>query len=264
MPSAQIWATCLRSLALVSHARPQELMSEHDELYQGIEAYRFLLEVVCGLHSPIVGETEVFGQFKIFSEHYLKHAPQSAAFIQRVLSDAKRIRTKHLTGLGTQSYGSWIRKALTAQSVHILGGGQLVQEILPYVKKAEGREVHIHVRSPGKINYHAGPVRSLKAAHPKSGALIVAAPMSPTEIQAWWGASAHPEQLFDLRDNSHSDPLHLSESRFHLQDIFRQIEAAKNRLLPQVSRAREAISARTEELKKFAQIRPQGWDDLCA
>src|SRR4051794_17953925 len=75
-----VWATCLRSLAF--GGTPET----GDEYYLQGEAYRFLLEVVCGLKSPIVGETEVFGQFKVFSQEWVKREPKRASLIQKLLS----------------------------------------------------------------------------------------------------------------------------------------------------------------------------------
>src|SRR5215831_12199098 len=84
------------------------------EIFRGREAYRFLLEVVCGLNSPIVGETAVMGQFKEFSQHAKFPTTSWGAFLRRITSnlmmDAKRIRHDHLQGIGSQSYGSLVRQ----------------------------------------------------------------------------------------------------------------------------------------------------------
>ena len=60
-----VWRTCVRQVAFVDDpaAIPQGVAAWHDEA-----AYAHLLEVVCGLHSPIVGETEVLHQFKVFAD----------------------------------------------------------------------------------------------------------------------------------------------------------------------------------------------------
>ncbi len=62
---AVVWRTCVRQVAFVDEptAIPQGVPAWHDEA-----AYAHLLEVVCGLHSPIVGETEVLHQFKVFAD----------------------------------------------------------------------------------------------------------------------------------------------------------------------------------------------------
>ena len=57
-------ATCVREIAFVDSraAVPSGATILHDE-----DAYAHLLEVICGLDSPMVGETEVLHQFKVFA-----------------------------------------------------------------------------------------------------------------------------------------------------------------------------------------------------
>ncbi len=149
--SVPVWATCLRSLAFAKDLSDIELQEE-DAIYAGEEAYAFLLEITCGLHSPIVGETEVFGQFKNFVPHWLAAQPDHTALAKRLLTDAKNLRAKHLSKLGNQSYGSWLRKNVSTEDVHVLGGGHLAKEILPYLAK-QGKNVTLHVRDPAKWTF---------------------------------------------------------------------------------------------------------------
>lgn len=256
-----MWATCLRSLAFVKS--PAAVVTEpQDGIYLGAKAYQFLLEVVCGLHSPIVGETEVFGQFKIFMIEWLKAQPEYAALAQRVLSDAKNLRSKHLSKLGNQSYGSWLRKKVKADEVHILGGGQLVREVLPYLNK-QGKTVSVHVRNASKVDFHTGTVNEICKRGFTAGALVIAAPMSAAEIEKWLG-DRHPTQIFDLRDDSCTDSLRRDCEHHGLKAIFNQIEENKSKLLPVIARVRADIVACTDKLIAQVLVRPQGWDDLCA
>lgn len=259
--AAPVWATCLRSLAFVKS--PAEVVTEaHDEVYVGPKAYVFLLEIICGLHSPIVGETEVFGQFKNFMAHWLSHQPEHSGLAQRVLADAKALRSRHLSRLGNQSYGSWLRKNVKTTDVHILGGGHLVREVLPYLTK-QGKNVTVHVRDPRKVDFHSGSVQQINRQAFTGGALIVAAPMSAAEIGEWLKDQT-PEQIFDLRDNSCTDVIAKAPEHHGLKAIFKQIEENKTKLLPVVEKVRTEISALTNKLTSQALIRPQGWDDLCA
>jgi glutamyl-tRNA reductase len=100
------------------------------QTYFGRDAYQFLLEVICGLHSPLVGENAVMGQFRQFRN--AAQFPNTAwgKFLRKVttdvLVDARQVRHRHLEGLGSQSYGSLIRKHLKGQSsVAVLGAGSL-------------------------------------------------------------------------------------------------------------------------------------------
>ena len=257
-----VWATCLRSLAFVSPVQGAVLEQAHDEKYVGKAAYQFLLEVVCGLHSPIVGETEVFGQFKLFMAEWLKIQPQYAVLAQRILSDAKSLRSEFLSGLGNQSYGSWLRKNLKENTLHIIGGGHLVREVLPYLTK-QGKKVVLHVRNPGKVDFFEGEIRRIDENAFSEGALIIAAPLTSVEIEKWLGGQ-QASQVFDLRDNSCSDKVQSAFESHGLKDIFQQIEENKIRLVPLVETVRGEIALRAEKLAATAVVRPQGWDDICA
>jgi len=258
---APVWSTCLRSLAFVK--TPAAIRTEEiDEVYTRGHAYQFLLEVVCGLHSPIVGETEVFGQFKLFMNQWLKVNPECTGLAQKILSDAKLLRSKHLSNLGNQSYGSWLRKNVKTNSVHILGGGQLVREVLPYLNK-QGKDVALHVRDPRKIDFHTGTVKPIEAFAFTEGALVIAAPMAATEIEKWLGGK-YPTQIFDLRDNSCTDRLQRDCEHHGLRAIFNQIEQNKTRLQPVIERVSTEIMNCAEKIATQALVRPQGWDDLCA
>jgi glutamyl-tRNA reductase len=257
-PGVAVWATCLRSLAFCSNL-PAEA---GDEVYTQDAAYRFLLEVACGLKSPIVGETEVFGQFKIFVQEWLKLEPRHAGLVQRILSDAKAIRSAYLMNMGVQSYGSWVRGQLIAKRVHILGAGQLVNEIYPYLAKQE-REVLLHMRDPTKVV--AAPKCAISERGFDGGVLIVAAPMSAAEIQNWLGDKV-PSQFIDLRDTSNTDPVKFSAPvKTHLlRDIFSEIEKTKELLLPRLENVQREIRECSMRAATQSLIRPQGWEDLCA
>lgn len=254
-----LWSTCLRSLAFAPCERIEP--SGDDQVFTHQAAYRFLLEIVCGLHSPVAGETEVFGQFKIFAQEWAQREPWRASLIQAILNDAKSIRTRHLSNLGTQSYGGWVRKKLISRRIHVIGGGMLAREILPYLSK-QNREVVLHVRDPRKVDFFAGEVRNLDEKAFDHGAVIVAAPLAAVDIRAWL-ESRVPEQLFDLRCDSHTDLVQEGHS-FLLQDVFSQIQNTKSLLGPKLESVRLEILARSVKVAERFLLRPQGWDDICA
>ncbi len=255
-PCFPVWTTCLRSLAFT---RCDAMGLEGtDQYFEREDAYRFLLEVICGLHSPILGETEVFGQFKNFAREWVKLDPSRMMVVQSLLSDAKFIRAKHLAHLGHQSYGSWVRKNLRAHEVHILGSGHMVSEILPYVQKAVAKSV-LHVREKSRIEGFETHLMQAKAFG--DGALLIAAPLSSQVITEWLNGKV-PRQIFDLRDNSSQDPL--AQADFKLADIFADLEATKSRLQPILGEVRQEIEQCSAKFFLKPLIRPQGWDDLCA
>jgi hypothetical protein len=137
------FATCLRHIVIGDADKlevTREFLNGEDSVLFGEAAYRFLLQVICGLHSPLVGETEVYGQFKqAVATFPLPTTPvgkQLERLFQSLLADAKKIREAHLQDLGSQSYGSLLRRELKGLSrIRILGAGHLVQEILPWLSK---------------------------------------------------------------------------------------------------------------------------------
>src|SRR5262245_2537883 len=138
------WQTCLRCISFLhrSEQGPQISSGKHGlEIYRGREAYEFLLEVICGLHSPLVGENAVMGQFRKFRTSGAFPGTTWGKFLRDLttdlLVDARQVRHHHLQNLGSQSYGSLIRKHLKGQSsVAVLGAGSLAREILPWLTEA--------------------------------------------------------------------------------------------------------------------------------
>src|SRR5262249_3667601 len=141
------WQTCLRRILILNSKDNRELVEAVEtgtlvpptvEVFHGQDAYRFLLEVVCGLNSPIVGETAVMGQFKEFLLHAKFPSTPWGSFLRDLSSnlmiDAKRIRHTHLQGLGSQSYGSLVRQNVKGlPAVAVLGAGKVAREILPWL-----------------------------------------------------------------------------------------------------------------------------------
>ncbi len=261
-PNPLVWETCLRSIAFTGDPQKVNLESA-DELFVNHHAFEFLLEIICGLHSPIVGETEVFGQFKNFAKEWQRIEPQRARLIQRLFADAKEIRSRFLCGVGTQSYGGWLKRNMRARRIHILGGGQLAQEIAPYLLKSSD-SLMLHVRSPEKVSVKGACVRGLSAKAFDGGGVVIAAPMTAVQIQTWFDG-IKPKEIFDLRAESAADPLTVSCERVHaLGDVFAEIEQTRARLLPIIDQVKREISARGERLAQQFVVRPQGWDDICA
>lgn len=66
---AAIFGTCLRKIFFCEEVdlhQYLDALKPEDQILRGEKAISLLLEILCGLHSPIVGETQVFGQFKQF------------------------------------------------------------------------------------------------------------------------------------------------------------------------------------------------------
>jgi glutamyl-tRNA reductase len=279
--------TCLRQIAIVDSEAAANLTNQlgpEDEVFRGPDAYQFLLEVICGLRSPLVGETEVSGQFKLAVAAFAVPAnpwgQQIKRMFQNLFEDAKRIRQKHLVDLGSQSYGSVLRREFkrlpTVKTIHVLGAGHLVQEILPWIAK-DGIQVHVHCRNPEKARSEIGK-QTVVAVHSleetvsfKNGdAFVVAAPVTAEWIRSWIGAVADqsPEVIADLRADSHEDRLvgHSAlECRvIDLKQVFNHISETQAHLEARKEAALKAIGAAVHERNCYVEYRPFGWEDVCA
>ncbi len=269
-----LWATCLRQIKILPEGAKVESLPT-DVVFRGEKAYQFLLEVICGLHSPLAGETEVLGQFKDFVANVDYQAKPELRFFREISTqlflDAKKVRTKYLKGLGSQSYGSLARRWLaTEENIHVLGAGRLVQDILPWLVKSKVR-VSLYVRSPEKViaadwfKSFLGKVDvydfSLK--QPEQGGVIVCAPLSAEQIKNWMGA-ARISRILDLRGESELDPITGPAIVQGLQQAFQKIESNRDRVSDLSKKALEEIRELAAQVSQSQKVRPFGWDDLCA
>lgn len=279
-----LWSTCLRSLVFGFGDCLDPVQGEY-QVYQGQAAYQFCLEVACGLHSPIIGETEVFGQFKKLIRNYpfkKSYTDQNLkGILEGVCKDAKKVRQSHLLNMGSQSYGSLVRRLIHPQEeVHILGSGHLAEKMLPWIKKVTSR-IHVHCRNPIKVTTEQRGFQDTQL-HPLqrecitqplsgtlvsgtlvSGTLIIAAPMASQELLEWIG-DIYPRSIIDLRGESQRDPLPSSLPMKSLHELFSEIEENRESLSTCVREAQMAINHLTLKWEKRIKIHPFGWDDICA
>ncbi|MDX2031702.1 MAG: hypothetical protein SF339_13590 [Blastocatellia bacterium] len=272
------WETCLRQVAFLhraEHARAGA-GAAGDEIYCGHEAYRFVLEVICGLHSPMVGETEVMGQFREFSRRAEFPNTSWGAFLRRfageALTDARRVRSGHLRGVGSQSYGSLARRYLRRlPGVVFLGAGQLAKEMLPWLAgEAEVTVVNRNPRSAEALRQAHPQIRlvGLEAPAPcaaREAGLIVAAPLRATEIEAWViRQPARFVRTLDLRGESGADPVDLPGEVLDLGGFFRLLDEERHRARGAARDAGQEIKRLAERRLRQMECRPFGWEDLCA
>ncbi len=305
------WDTCLRTVAIFPDHPDFDLpRNSSTEVLAGEVAYEKLLELICGLHSPMVGETEVFGQFKeavqkfqssesVLTSSTISTKVHASAFHQAfrawangLLEDAKLIRRTHLQDLGSQSYGSLVRRELRdigSASISILGAGRLVADILPWISKRTDRtsnHITVHCRDQAKalhaLRGYIAPGASLLleglldpqtiAAKPLAShlpsVLLIAAPMSGSEIKQWVAKSGRKFDLvLDLRSDSAIDAVEfphgsLSGRYVSLEEFFRTINDTKAAASKRREVALLAVRGRLQEREAMAYHRPFGWDDV--
>lgn len=137
-------STCQRTLILsFEHINlTQEQQQSIIESKVGKEAYGYLLEIICGLKSKLLGENEIVGQFKTAYKQYMSIENKDSrliAIIEKLFKDAKEIRSSYLTGLGQKTYSCIARKQIVSKhkacSVLIIGSGQLAEDLINQFKK---------------------------------------------------------------------------------------------------------------------------------
>src|SRR5690606_35521963 len=136
-----ILKTCQRTV-IVSLEAHSDLLNNCTHVNQGTEAYRYLLEVICGLKSKLVGENEIVGQFKDAYKAYLQNGNRDnrlISILEKLFKDAKEIRSQYLVGLCQKTYSSIARKHIVgkqnAKQVLILGSGSLAEDLINQFKK---------------------------------------------------------------------------------------------------------------------------------
>ena len=280
------WQTCLRRIlflnrfensALIEAAENDALFSGSVEVYRGREAFGFLLEVICGLNSPLLGETAVMGQFREFCAHAkFVDTPWGwflRQFTANVLVDAKRVRHEHLQGIGSQSYGSLVRQHVTGMpTVAVLGAGKLAREILPWLIGKTSARLFYRNWQHAKDLLHEYPELLLdQYANDDAGwqqeetGLVIAAPLKASQVEDWVRLQSTTfSKCLDLRGDAAADPITLPIPVIKLSELFDALRAERERLEVRVEAARAAIKLLVQRQTLQAQFRPFGWEDLCA
>jgi glutamyl-tRNA reductase len=266
---APTWRTCLREISFSNGAATDRSSSGSARQLTEGEAYRVLLEILCGLQSPMVGETQVLGQFKAFLATLGRDQAWLGRIGQRLLGDAREVRTKYLQGLGSRSYGSAVRRYLAAgRHAVLIGTGKLAQEVLPFLAD-DGRTVDHWGRREDAASSNAGVTyRTLDQIDDTivadAAVLIIAAPV-PSDVVARVAARyCALLSVIDLRAEFTRDPLHVAAPIISLQDLFAQMDAANLFASRHVEVARVDIARRSRQFEFRDELRPFGWDDLCA
>lgn len=264
-PGVPVWRTCLREVLFSPAA--ESFGDVAATLVEG-RAYHLLLEILCGLQSPMIGETQVVAQFRSF----LAGLPPEHAWIrrtgQRLLADARQVRAAHLLGVGPHPYGSAVRMCIGASETAVLiGTGRLAADILPFVAGA-GRAVHQWGRTP-TVKTHPGVCyRRLESLHvlpaTNTPAVIIVAASAPSSVLApvvavYRGLTG----VVDLRADAERDPLVVSVSTITLRDLFAVIGDASRGVPAQIEAARVDIAERSRRYEQRDEVRPFGWEDLC-
>jgi len=282
VPSGAIlWRTCLREVAFLTEGTesPESPDSpdspDSDErdvanapvLTDG-EAYTLLLEIVCGLRSPVVGETEVQAQFKAFlaSLDRQRDAPL-LRLGQRVLADAKGIRQRHLQGFGAHAYGSLVaRHVPEGRRVILVGTGALAAEVADSLTSA-GHTIDRWGRRAvdDRHVYHllsAARDGQVESADPAT--LVIAAPACQSDLLAVATCYSQVREIIDLRASDERSAFAEDAHVTTLDDLFVEARSGSTGPVSRLGAARRDISSLGQAYGRREEVHPFGWDDLCA
>jgi glutamyl-tRNA reductase len=292
---AWITATCQRLVA-VTHGRAaredlqrQCAAAAQAQVYTGAEAYAFLLRFACGLESKLSGETEVFGQVKDswrrFSAHPSLQSRHLDGIVQMLFQDTKEVRARQLSGLGSASYGSQVRRLLGTPAsgpTLLLGAGQLAQAVAPWLR---ADELLIWNRSPARA---ADLARLVRERHPergcavldseeeelaawsRAGDVVLCVPVDPQRdalrLAAWRSRGGHAGRIVHLGLGDSVDPTWQGVSGLTgLASLFDMVRTQNEQRQLQVARARR-VCAEKAVLRSLGSsaTQPHGWEDLAA
>lgn len=241
------------------------------ESFSGAAAYGFLLRLSAGLESRLAGETEIFGQIKqAWSEFSARDSALSqelGSMMQRLFRDVKQLRSRYLSGIGSASYGSLVRRLLDASAgepgasrpVLLVGAGQLAHAVAPWLK---GSELWIWNRSAAKAQELAvelqrrAPERVIKVLDSGSEAELAAwrevhdvvvcvpadAERDAARAEAWATPRARRGKLIHLGvdDAAYLGAWRETGEVLHLGAVYELLRASNEQRRAQIERARAA------------------------
>lgn len=276
--------TCMRKIYFFDQSRLDDQTLEiyqsleklpRLDLFEGEQAYVFILEVIAGLKSSIKGETEIFGQFKNFYDQIkIKEWMAMGNLLktfEQLIQDCKFLREKHIKNWGSQSYGSVSRKLLDKQTpVFLLGSGHLAQEIAPWLEQIPTKILITRENSKTRFQKEFANFKNLTYSELRSELksfagpvnIILAAPIANSCIKT--SLEGIPVKTFIDWRGDHRWDFTSNMDYFHLSDIKSQHVETEETLNQKIHLVQNEIKLLVDKFKKKVQLNPWGWDDICA
>jgi glutamyl-tRNA reductase len=266
---AAAWRTCLREVVFVQDVAPAA--SDDEVVLSNEAAYGLLVEIVSGLRSPLIGETEVQAQFKAFLASLDGSRSRWLQRLgQRVLADAKQVRRRHFQGFGAHSYAELAGAYLTAPRTVIVGTGALAQKVLS-TRHADalvdvwGRSADKRPDAACTLRFHLYPgPPAWDRACDEPVAVVIAAPVDDASLDAVLSHYATIAVVVDLRAADQVTPLPASLRVVTLSDLFMHANRGASDAPSRVNAAKADIRALARAYAGREELHPFGWDDLCA
>jgi glutamyl-tRNA reductase len=255
-PGCFVVKTCQRTLAISFEKMqvPKDGLVLRDQ-----EAYSFLLEVICGLKSKLLGETEIVSQFKNAFHEYSSNQLRDRRLIRllnKIFQDAKTIRTMYLLGLRQKSYAAMVNHYLIqadAKEVVILGSGLLAQNLIRQLHKkfrislcARNENVTLALSEKYSLSVH--PWTKLSESHQKRFLINCIGTkeclLDETFFDTWTACQGHKGLFIDLGSPSPiQTKLTDKDGVIRLSHLFQESESLEMKLQLQVQEARLGIAA---------------------
>jgi glutamyl-tRNA reductase len=277
--------TCQRTIIVGFGHTPFKFIENIDQIkniYNGLEAYQFLLETILGLHSAVIAEYEVVNQFKDAYQLYLEQENRNGHLItllEKIFKDHKKIRSEHLMELGQLSYAGITRKLINhhtkTDSVLILGSGQLSIDLINLLKKKYN--ITISARNSEKVNLLVKDhgIKSIPWMDHKNYSQFshIVNTIGANEIifDEYFFAVWHsqnfltPTRLFiDLGSPSViQTSLTKSHGVIRLENIFEESVKLSREKMEKIESAKKAVINLTKERhERFSITIPFGWEEL--
>lgn len=288
--SAFTLKTCQRQLYLGFKAQPFHTSwsllknyPQHVTLLEGQQAYQYLLEVICGLQSQLLGESEIVGQFKSAYQEYIASDVRSTYImevLEKLFKDAKEIRTQYLMQIGQYSYSGLAKKILAQRQVPqqapilITGAGKLAHDLIKVLRKkyhltlcARNRQKVEHLAT----NYQLETLEWDYLGHTHQYPLIIntigaeqTVLFNQNFFAKWQQQRADYRSFIDLGSPSVLELGQLNPSGLYLlEDIFSAGGKLKNEKKQKVFAARQAIEQLSvKRINANVVAFPFGWEDV--
>ncbi|MGZ3788224.1 MAG: hypothetical protein ACXVLQ_06850 [Bacteriovorax sp.] len=279
--------TCQRTLILGYGQLPfYHLEDQNDirDMYNGDQAYIFLLETICGLKSEVLAEYEVVGQFKEAYQSYTQlpfKKNHILTLMEKLFQDSKKIRTEFLTEIGQLTYAGIARKLIHSRmsdgEVLVVGSGNLAEDLIKLLKKKH--RIFLSARNTERVAAlameHSLEMVAWKDSSVYTKFRFVVNTVGTEEVlfgedffNDWSKSSlqnASDSKLFiDLGSPSVINT-HLSKEDgvLRLEDIFRHSAEMNIEKMEKIRRAKEAIVGLCENRRQtFSLSHPFGWEEL--
>lgn len=288
-----ILKTCQRTLLIGFNNVPQSLLNKSSselnikrQTHEGVSAYIYLLNIICGLKSKIVGESEIVQQFKLAYHEFLNCTAGPNRLIQATLEklfkDAKEIRTQYLTNLGLQTYAGLSRQIFLKhmrtserKEVTVLGSGQLAEDFIKIAHK--NFDIKVCARNQQRVQElrMKYSIEIIDWKHVNSACLDLfvlntigcEGPLIPGPIKENTSQTSqhinNTKLFIDLADITPFRHIIGKEYYFSLEEIFRfskQYQLKSKQKIVEAQKAIEDIALRRKN--NFIINHPFGWEEL--